>query len=614
MAGVSAHLAVYHFSLHLRRSDDAQKDLRFAVLAAFITLYDLLCAALYDCESIAAGREVQRFQFVALCGVAISLAYFLDSYSGVQIPRGVRRAVWAAPVLGVIALVERRGWLQTDTALINQFTLPWLGEVTYYEVAPGPLAYLIALFIPGAALYLGLSAWRMWNAGHDERRRAKAFLVAVGLFLLGALNDGAVALGYLHSVYLLEYAWTAVIVLVGHTLSSEVVDAALAREALAESRERLAHAERLESVGQLAGGVAHDLNNMLTPVLAYAQLAQRKMAKDAPEREYLDHVISAADRAAALTRQLLAFGRKQVLEVRPVDVRVALVELEPLLRRLLPESVELRLQFAETLPFIAADVGQLEQVSMNLVANARDAMPSGGVITIDVQAEHTREAGTRLVITVTDNGEGMDAATIDRIFEPFYTTKPRGKGTGLGLATVHGIVRQHGGRITATSEIGRGTIFRLVFPAIARVETIPPPPLEVAHKAPATGCVLVVDDEHAVQELVRDVLVAQGFDVTTVGSEVSLRHVLASRSRHFDLLITDVVLPDTDGTRISAIVAKHCPDAAVLYMSGHAEDVLASRGVKRDTVELLHKPFSADTLVARVRDVLGDAQARERKS
>lgn len=604
MAGVSFYLGLYHLSLHLRRPDGARRDLRFAAMAMLIALYDSFSAGLYASTSVAEGEVYQRLQLVTLSFVAISLAYFVDAYSGVAMPRLAQRIAWLCPALGVIALVERSGLLFSDAESIKHLTLPWFGEVTYYERGPGPLLYLITLIVPYAAGYLAFAAHRMWRGDAETRRRARFFTVGVGLFVLGTANDGLVSTGELRNIYVIEYAWTSMILLVGYALSSEVVEAALAKQALAESRERLAHAERLESVGQLAGGVAHDLNNMLTPVLAYAQLAQKKMAKDAPEREFLDHVIAAAERAAALTRQLLAFGRKQMLEVRPVDVRAALRELEPLLRRLLPESITLRIHCADAVPTISADVAQLEQIWMNLVANARDAMPNGGSIEIEVKEIEVTEIGSRLEVSVKDDGEGMDRETVDRIFEPFFTTKPRGKGTGLGLSTVHGIVRQHGGRITVESAKGRGTTFRLVFPTIARAPTRSLRRDDESLQAMANQHVLVVDDERAVQDLVRDVLSSHGYRVDTAGSEAELREVLARATEPFDLLLTDVVLPDTDGTKISAIVAKHHPDAIVLYMSGHAEDVLGARGVRRETVELLPKPFTADALVSKVRTMI----------
>ncbi len=604
LAGISAHLAVYHLMLFLRRRDDERRDLYFAATAALIALYDVFTVGLYDCSSAAEGAVWQRWQLATIGTTSLSLLYFVDAYSGGRGPRMGRFVAWVGPVLGVVALVERRGWLVTDIPSTKELDVPILGHVVYHEVEPGPLVLVISAIVPYLAVHLAIVGVRMWRAGGEARDRAVNLLAGAGLFVFGLANDALDTFGAIHSIYLIEYAWTGMIVLMGQAMMSDVLEAAAAKQALAESRERLAHAERLESVGKLAGGVAHDLNNMLTPVLAYAQLTRRKLPETAREREYVDHIIASAERAAALTQQLLAFGRRQVLEVRPIDLAASLRELDPLLRRLLPESVRFRLVAPETLPAIEADVAQLDQVWMNLVANARDAMPTGGSLELAVSEQVASTGERSIVVTVEDSGTGMEKAVLDRIFEPFYTTKPKGKGTGLGLATVHGIVKQHGGRIDVESVPGEGTTFRIALPISEKPVQLRAAKADRPAALHGSEHILVVDDDPAVPRLVEEVLAQQGYSVRVASSEIELRAVLASWKAPIHLLLTDVVMPDIDGPRVHALVAASHPNVSCIYMSGHAEEVLGPRGVVEGHVHFLKKPFLADDLLAKVRSVL----------
>ncbi|MFO0696009.1 MAG: ATP-binding protein [Polyangiales bacterium] len=604
LAGISAHLAVYHLMLFLRRRDGERRDLYFAATAALIALYDVFTVGLYDCASSAEGAVWQRWQLATIGTVSLSLLYFVDAYSGGRGPRMGRFVAWIGPALGLVALVERRGWLVTDIPSTKELDVPILGHVVYHEVEPGPLVLAISTIVPYLAVHLAIVGVRMWRAGGDVRDRAVNLLAGAGLFVFGLANDALGTFGVIHSIYLIEYAWTGMIVLMGQSMMSDVLEAAAAKQALAESRERLAHAERLESVGKLAGGVAHDLNNMLTPVLAYAQLTRRKLPETAREREYVDHIIASAERAAALTQQLLAFGRRQVLEVRPIDLASSLRELDPLLRRLLPETVAFHLVVPERLPAIEADVAQLDQVWMNLVANARDAMPTGGTLELEVREKVASTGERSIVATLEDTGTGMEKAVLDRIFEPFYTTKPKGKGTGLGLATVHGIVKQHGGRIEVESTPGHGTTFRITLPVSekpAQVRSARPERPAALH---GSENILVVDDDPAVPRLVEEVLAQQGYAVRVASSEIELRALLASWKAPIHLLLTDVVMPDIDGPRVHALVAAGHPNVSCIYMSGHAEEVLGPRGVVEGHVHFLKKPFLADDLLAKVRSVL----------
>ncbi|MBC7174247.1 MAG: hypothetical protein H5U40_17515, partial [Polyangiaceae bacterium] len=367
---------------------------------------------LYGSESVAEGRSWQRLQLATIATAGLGFVYFIGEFAvGPLLPK-MKRFAWILPVLAAIGLVERRGLLLTDAPKVARIELPVLGEVVYYEAAAGPLQLVL-----GASALLGLAyvfavGFQLRRAG--RRRRARALLFGAGLFSAAMVNDSLVSLGVVESLYVMEFAWTAVVVLMGYSFSEEVVASARAKEELAEARIRLVHADRLESMGKLAGGIAHDLNNMLTPVVGYAQLVQRGLSEDSRARGQLDQLIAAAQRAAALTRKLLALGRKQVLEVEPVDVGENLRELEPLLKHLLPSNVRLHVDVDERLPLVEADGAQLEQVWMNLVGNARDAMPSGGEVRFDV-----RRSSDGVDVFVADAGRGMSAETLARIFEPF---------------------------------------------------------------------------------------------------------------------------------------------------------------------------------------------------
>jgi len=608
LAGIALYVGLYHLIVHFRRPDSSRRDLYFALTAVVLSVYDVFSIGLYESRDIVRGGDFQRLQIVTIGLAAVPFMRFIESYTGVRLPRFARAATWVFPIAALIGFFGPRAWIVTDAPSIKRVVVPFLGEVVYYERVVGPFGSLITLAAPFVGVAVAWSAYRAFKTGH--RTRARWFAIGATIFVAGLVNDALVALDAFRSMYLIEYAWTGVVLLMSVSLSEEIVQAAFARQELLESRGRLAHAERLESVGKLAGGVAHDLNNMLTPVLSYAELARRKTGPESKEREYLGHVISATERAAALTRQLLAFGRKQVLEVGPVDLHEAVRELSPLLVRLLPESISLRTHVDPDVPAVIADRAQLEQVFMNLVANARDAMPSGGEVAITVSTES--QAKSRQVrIEVRDSGSGMDEDTARRIFEPFFTTKPRGKGTGLGLSIVHGIISQHGGTIHVESAKGFGTKFVLLLPASeARPSTAPPPPKLRVVSAHGGERVLVVDDDPIVRHLVEEVLLELGFRVRAASSAEEVRGLLATSTTPFDLLVTDVVLDDASGPEIRAIVEGNQGLIRCLFMSGHAEEVLAPKGVLEAGVTLLRKPFTPDDLAAHVRLVLARESVR----
>ncbi|HEX8938778.1 MAG TPA: PAS domain S-box protein [Candidatus Limnocylindrales bacterium] len=382
--------------------------------------------------------------------------------------------------------------------------------------------------------------------------------------------------------------------------------------------EQLLQAQKMESIGRLAGGVAHDFNNMLTAISGFAQLLLLDLPEGTEQHESARAIKRAAAQAAALTQQLLAFSRRQVLQPRVLDPNEAIVGMEPMLRRLIGEDVELRVIVRPAAGRLRADPAQLEQVILNLVVNARDAMPSGGVLTIETAPAQFDEAyaaehfdvspGRYVLLAVSDTGVGMDRATRAHVFEPFFTTKERGKGTGLGLATIYGIVRQSDGHIWLYSEPGHGTTFKIYFPRIAEEadEAPAPPPQAVG----GTETILLVEDEDGVRELARIVLERQGYEVLAAADATGALELAAAHSGRIQLLVTDVVMPGLSGPELAARLRALRPEATVLFLSGYTEEV-AGRGVHlAEGGGFLAKPFTPEALARKVREVLGATQRR----
>jgi PAS domain S-box-containing protein len=374
---------------------------------------------------------------------------------------------------------------------------------------------------------------------------------------------------------------------------------------------RLTQTERMEAVGQLASGVAHDFNNLLTIIKGYSSIMMERNP-EGPDARAAKEIQQAADRAASLTHQLLAFGRKQTLQPRVLDLNAIVRGLEKMLRRVLSENVDLTIRTAPGLGFVKADPVQMEQVLLNLVVNARDAMPKGGRLTISTAAKHVDfdsgenetfiRAGDYVTLSVADTGIGMDAATRQRIFEPFFTTKEVGKGTGLGLATVYGIVKQSNGHIGVDSEPGHGTTFYVLLPRIeneamaARKST-----MAETHKR-GTGTILLAEDEPLLRELGETILTQAGYKVLTAPNSDSLKMLLTSYSGTIDLLLTDVIMPGISGPELVRLVRHSRPSIRVLYMSGYADDEIED--LDRDA-GFLQKPFTPSELTAKVAEVLG---------
>ncbi len=365
--------------------------------------------------------------------------------------------------------------------------------------------------------------------------------------------------------------------------------------------EQLRQAQKMDALGQFAGGIAHDFNNLLTGIGGYAELAASSTERGTVVSRCLDGIKTAADEAASLTSRLLAFSRRNVPERRLVDLNAIVKEAASLLERLVRADVRVTLALAEPLPAVAADLAQLKQVVLNLALNARDAMPNGGALTIE-----TAVSGANVILRVRDDGIGMDATTRSRALEPFFTTKPEGEGTGLGLSLVYGVVDGLGGRLSIESAIGLGTIVEIALPAANAVPDEPEEAGDEPAVAASSERVLVVEDRDVVRELTREVLEAAGFDVVAVaGGREALEATGAGEP--FALLLTDVVMPEMSGPELAVKLRVKHPRLPVLYMSGYTDDVLSTHELSQDATAFLRKPFANAELVAAARGLL-DAQ------
>lgn len=384
-------------------------------------------------------------------------------------------------------------------------------------------------------------------------------------------------------------------------------------EALHESEEKLRQSQKLDSIGQLAGGIAHDFNNLLTVISGYSDLLSRT-EQDTASRAKVDEIRKAADRAASLTRQLLAFSRKQVLLPKVLDLTETVVNMDKLLQRLIGEDVNLVTILDHRLNRVKADPGQIEQVIMNLAINARDAMPNGGKLTIETMNAYLDEVYARRHVTVTpgpyvmlavsDTGIGMDDETMNHIFEPFFTTKEPGKGTGLGLAMVYGIVKQSGGNIWVYSEPGQGTTFKIYLPVVAYDGALPLPANQSAPGPRGTETILLVEDEDALRQLLFDILTDEGYTILQAGSGTEAMKICTDHPESIHLLVTDVVMPGMGGRQLVENLAASRPEMKILYMSGYTDNAIVHHGVLDAGTAFLQKPFTPVSVLRKVREIL----------
>ena len=398
-------------------------------------------------------------------------------------------------------------------------------------------------------------------------------------------------------------------------LAHDVTERRAAEEALQRSEEQLRQSQKLEAVGRLAGGVAHDFNNLLTVITGYSDLLLRRVGVDEGARSKIGEIKKAAERAASLTRQLLAFSRKQVLEPKVIDLTETVADMDKMLKRLIGEDIQLVTLLDPRLGRVNVDPGQIEQVLMNLCVNARDAMPEGGKLTVETKSVYLDAAYARshdsvrpgwyVMLAVSDTGHGMDAETRERIFEPFFTTKEQGKGTGLGLSTVYGIVKQSGGNIWVYSEVGHGTTFKVYLPVVeSQVSAEAEAPAPQVQRGSET--ILLVEDEEAVRVLLQDILEAEGYTVLVAPNGHEALHACEQRGGPIHLLLTDVVMPGMSGRELVERLTERCAAAKVLYMSGYTDDAVVRHGVLDEGVNFLQKPFTPDAVLRKVRETLDD--------
>jgi PAS domain S-box-containing protein len=385
-----------------------------------------------------------------------------------------------------------------------------------------------------------------------------------------------------------------------------------------EKEEQLRQSQKMEAVGQLAGGIAHDFNNLLTAITGYSELTLRRLQPEDPLYRNIEEVKKAGERAASLTRQLLAFSRKQVLQPKVLGLNSIISEVEKMLCRLIGEDIDLRTVLEPQLGRIKADPGQIEQVLLNLAVNARDAMPHGGKLTIETENVYLDEGyagqhiavnpGHYVMLAVSDNGTGIDERTRARIFEPFFTTKEAGKGTGLGLSTVYGIVKQSGGNIWVYSEVGRGTSFKVYLPRVDEGAQEYKRSAEPKDALQGTEMILLAEDEDVVRKLTREVLEMCGYKVLEAANGGAALLICERQKEPIHLLITDVIMPEMGGRELSDRLSQLHPEMKVLYMSGYTDNAIVHQGVLNEGANFIQKPFSPDALARKVREVLGETK------
>ncbi len=374
-------------------------------------------------------------------------------------------------------------------------------------------------------------------------------------------------------------------------------------------------AQKMEAVGRLAGGVAHDFNNLLTVILGYSDVVRDQLPAGHPLHEEVEEIRKAGERAAGLTRQLLAFSRTQVLIPEVLDLAEVVKDVDKMLRRLIGEDIDLRAISGPEIGLVKADRGQLQQVLMNLAVNSRDAMPGGGRLTIETRniefdgtsvAEHaaTQQPGRYVLLAVSDTGAGMDADTKTHLFEPFFTTKEKGKGPGRGLSTVYGIVKQSGGFVWVDSEPGEGTAFKIYLPRVEDGEVLPPPAVPPPKSTRGAETILLLEDEEGLRRLARDVLRKQGYTVLETSGWQAAVEIAARHPGSIHLVLADVVMPEMGGPEVVTRVSALRPGIRVLYMSGYTSDAAVHRGLRETRLALLQKPFTPGDLARRVREVL----------
>jgi two-component system, cell cycle sensor histidine kinase and response regulator CckA len=532
-------------------------------------------------ELVALGTSV-----LMVCGVAYIAPVFLakqEAQRALQENRAILQAILDASPVGIVLIRDRIiQWAnQTMERMFGHTKESYEGQST-------------ALFYPDTAEYerVGKHIYPMValhdQSGMEVRLRRRDGSVFDGSVLVRALNPEDLSEGYI----------AALTDLTEHK----------------ELEQQVIQAQKMEAIGRLAGGVAHDFNNLLTSILGYSDLLAARLPGDSPLRRYTGEIRKASQVAAALTRQLLTFSRKQLLQPSVLKVNDVLTEMRLMLVRIAGEGISLEMELSPALGCIRADQGQIEQVILNLVVNSRDAMPQGGRITIatanvDLNADSADNhlaitAGPYAMLTIADTGAGMDEETRTRMFEPFFTTKEKGKGTGLGLATTYAIVKQCGGALLVESEVGQGTTIKIYLPRVNEECETEIGREETRGGTEGTETILLAEDEHAVRELAGEVLRKCGYTVLEAVDGGDGLRIAAGYGGVIDLLLTDVVMPGINGQELAERLTVQRPALKVLYISGYTDNVIAHNGILDPGTRFLQKPFTPQLLAEKVREVL----------
>jgi two-component system cell cycle sensor histidine kinase/response regulator CckA len=496
----------------------------------------------------------------------------------------------------------------------RDFSLLYLLAVLYAGWTTSPRSMVAAALLCSVTVFLAPALWApdLLSPGGTRNR---IFGVIVGLLMTGLLWDRRrFALELQSANRELERRVAA------RTAELDGANRSLREEI--QNRERteagLREAQRLEAIGRLAGGIAHDFNNLLTIILGYADLLQAEGRADESTRYSAEQIALAGRKAADLTQKLLAFSRRQVLQVSVFNLNDVLRGLDGLLRRLLPENIRITLHLDPAVQPIRADRVALEQAVLNLAANARDAMPGGGDFGLAtshmvVSAEAGGmpagpQPGAYLRLMVTDTGCGMDETTRNHVFEPFFTTKEVGKGTGLGLASVHGVIKQSGGHIEVSSEVGRGTTFTILLPCVVDAPRLPDAHAASRTAAPGTETILLVEDDHSVRRLSSLILQRAGYSVLSAADGADAIELMQRHAGPIHLLITDAIMPRISGSELAQTFARERPSTVVLFVSGHAPEALLSGARTFPQLNVLAKPYTADELLAKVVELLREGR------
>lgn len=395
------------------------------------------------------------------------------------------------------------------------------------------------------------------------------------------------------------------------------------QEALRKSEEQLRQWQRVEAIGRLAGGVAHDFNNLLMTIKGCSELLLNAFDRRDPRREEVEEILKAGERATSLTRQLLAFGRRQVLQPQVLDLNSLVINMDKMLRRLIGEDIQLVTVLDQELWSVKVDPGMVEQVIMNLAVNSRDAMPNGGKLTIETAniihdenyaSRHiSMKPGYYVMVAVSDNGCGMDKETQSHLFEPFFTTKEKGKGTGLGLSTVYGIIKQSGGNIWVYSEPSQGTTFKIYLPRVEKTATVYKPKASSPTAPGGTETILLVEDEEAVRTMVSKILRNKGYTVLEAAHSEEAFEISERHEGPIHLMVTDVIMPQMSGPELAERLAPRLPEMKVLYMSGYPDNTIVQHGVLEPGTAFLQKPFTLNALESKVREILDGTRPGSRE-